>query len=92
MNLKAIDNYFNSIDIPVILIVKVRSIKTFQGLFELQNVNLPIVYDPDGHLINRNKLQGEQCILLDSKNRILVTGNPIENNTTQKAYETALSR
>lgn len=81
-------------DVDIIFVAWVRNYEELEILQHANDCQLPFLYDPEGEIQKINHFPAEpslQTFLLDSLNRVLLLGSPIENDRIWTLYQRLLS-
>lgn len=81
-------------DVDILFVAWVHNYDELEILQRANRCQLPFLYDPQGDMQKINQFPAEpafQTFLLDSLNRVLLIGSPVENNKIWTLYQRSLS-
>ena len=81
-------------DVDILFVAWVHNYDELEILQRANRCQLPFLYDPQGDMQKINQFPAEpafQTFLLDSLNRVLLIGSPVENDKIWTLYQRSLS-
>lgn len=87
-NLYSVEKFIESCHIPYVFVVQTKSKKTFKAYCDQFGIDIgPVAFEPIDRLQQMNKLPDVNFLLLNGKNEIISTKNPLIDKENQKVYK-----
>lgn len=84
--MSAVSSSVRNDTIPFLFFIYPKDMEEIEYLLQSENFSYPICIDIDDRLNKLNCFSSDICLLLDEKNHVIATGNPILDSDIKKLY------
>lgn len=84
--MSTVSSFIRNDTISFLFFIYPKDMEEIEYLLQSENFSYPICIDIDDQLNKLNGFSSDICLLLDKKNHVIATGNPILNSDIKKLY------